>query len=152
MKQLIATVGATLLLGAACGKPNTSNDPAPAANAPPLVANARASVAATPEESPFRYPTIELEGKLKEIFTVADCQYISGLTCRIRYNGKSALPSEVFFTGYDQAGKPDGTKVRLIYPRLEPGERGMATFRIPSSSPTKIVLTGSWDGPWRNPY
>jgi hypothetical protein len=128
---------------------------APAQNADqavPTQAAASASAGAQPEESAFRYPVIELRGRLHEIFTVSGCAYISGLTCRISYNGKAPLPSEVFFVGYDATGAPDGSKVRLIYPRLEVGEFGQATFRIRSSSPAKLVLEGSWDGPWKNPY
>jgi hypothetical protein len=112
----------------------------------------RPVIASTSEESAFRYPSIDLQGQLAEIFSVTDCEYISGLTCRIHYNGKAPLPSDVFFVAYDAGGKPDGAKVRLIYPRLEPGESGRATFRIRSSSPTKLVLQGLWDGPLRSPY
>ena len=28
------------------------------------------------------------------------------MTCRISYNGKTPLPGEVFFVGYDAAGNP----------------------------------------------
>jgi hypothetical protein len=100
----------------------------------------------------FRVPKIELGGKLAKIFSVSDCKYISGLTCRIRYNGAAPLPSEVFFTEFDDQGRKAGARVRLIYPKLKAGERGYATFRIRLAEPAKIVLEGEWNGPWRNPY
>jgi hypothetical protein len=100
----------------------------------------------------FQPPKFELEGNLAKIFTVTHCEYISGLTCRIHYNGKLPLPSEVFFTEFDDRGKKAGPRVRLIYPELKRGETGMATFRIRLSEPAKIVLKGEWNGPWRDPY
>ena len=73
------------------------------------------------------------------------------MTCKITYNGKSPLPSEVFFTEVDSDGHA-GKKTRLIYPNLKAGERGAATFRIHAGEPAKIILAGVWDGPWKNPY
>jgi hypothetical protein len=100
----------------------------------------------------FRIPQFKLVGKLSKIFSVSRCEYISGLTCHIHYNGKLPLPSEVFFTEFDEHGKKAGPRVRLIYPELKPGETGVATFRIRLGRPAKIVLEGEWNGPWRNPY
>jgi hypothetical protein len=100
----------------------------------------------------FPIPKFELVGKLSKIFQVSRCQYISGLTCRIHYNGRLPLPSEVFFMEFDDHGKKAGPRVRLIYPELKPGETGVATFRIRLSTPANIVLEGEWNGPWRNPY
>ena len=102
-------------------------------------------------ERGFQPPEFELEGNLAKIFTVTHCEYISGLTCRIHYNGKFPLPSEVFFTEFDDKGKKVGPHVRLIYPKLKRGETGMATFRI-QIHPSKIILTGEWNGTWRDPY
>lgn len=103
-------------------------------------------------ERAFRPPNFELEGRLAKIFTVSRCEYISGLTCQIHYNGKLPLPSEVFFTEFDEQGKKAGPRVRLIYPELKRGETGMATFRTRLGRPAKIVLKGEWNGPWRDPY
>lgn len=97
-------------------------------------------------------PTFVLQGKLQEIFVISHCQLISGLTCKITYNGKSPLPSEVFFTEVDSDGHPAGKKTRLIYPHLNASEQGVATFRIKTAEPAQIVLTGVWDGPWKDPY
>lgn len=100
----------------------------------------------------FRIPRLELRGKIAKIFTISHCEYISGLSCKIRYNGAAPLPSEVFFTEFDEHGRKAGARVRLIYPELRPGETGAATFRIRLSRPAKIVLKGEWNGPWRDPY
>jgi hypothetical protein len=108
-------------------------------------------IESTEERRAWGYPTIELQGRLHDIFTVTHCQYISGLSCRISYNGRAPLPSEMLFVPYDVAGKTEGPRVRVIYPRLEPGESGTATFRI-GSHPARLVLRGVWDGPWRDPY
>ena len=97
-------------------------------------------------------PKITLEGNLAKIFTVIGCEYISGLTCRVHYNGKLPLPSQVFFTEFDDHGKKAGARVRLIYPELKPGETGWATFRIRSERPAKVILQAEWNGPWQNPY
>ena len=97
-------------------------------------------------------PVIQLTGDLQKVFTITDCHVISGLTCTISYNGKLPLPSEVFFIEFDKTGKVVGEKTRLIYPELEPGESGYATFRIKGGSTTTIVLTGIWEGPYKDPY
>lgn len=100
-------------------------------------------------------PEFVLQDKLQQIFSLSDCQFISGITCKITYNGKLPLPSEVFFTELDDQGQALGKKTRLIYPHLNPGERGTATFMqrgVTKGWPTKVVLMGKWDGPWKDPY
>jgi len=103
-----------------------------------------------PDTDGFQVPKFELKGKHAKIFDIKDCEYISGITCRIHYNGVLPLPSRVFFTELDENGHP-GPRVRLIYPELKPGETGRATFRI-HSHPATIVLQGEWKGPWQDPY
>ena len=100
----------------------------------------------------FCIPSFELKGNLAKIFSVSRCEFISGLTCRIHYDGAMPLPSEVFFTEFDENDKQAGARVRLIYPKLKKGETGVATFRIRMPSPAKILLEGEWKGPYRNPY
>src|SRR5690242_2159452 len=90
---------------------------------------------AEPQSGPS-LPKIELRGGLAKIFAVTRCEYISGLTCRIHYNGAAPLPSEVFFTEFDKEGHLAGPRVRLIYPQLNPGETGVGTFRIRLPRPT----------------
>ena len=103
-------------------------------------------------ESGFVIPAFELSGKLAKIFSIRDCEYISGLTCKIHYNGLAPLPSEMFFTEVDEHGHKAGPRIRVIYPKLKKGETGYATFRIRVAEPAKMVLQGVWNGPWRNPY
>jgi hypothetical protein len=103
-------------------------------------------------EAGFRYPTLELLGPLRDVFAVGKCEYISGMTCKIRCKGAHPLPSRVYFVEFDENGKQAGAEVRLLYPRLERGETGSATFRIRLSSPTRVRLRGEWKGPWQNPY
>jgi hypothetical protein len=100
----------------------------------------------------FCIPSFELKGNLAKIFSVSRCEFISGLTCRIHYDGAMPLPSEVFFTEFDENDKQAGARVRLIYPKLKKGETGVATFRIRMPNPAKILLEGEWKGPYRNPY
>jgi hypothetical protein len=97
-------------------------------------------------------PHMRLNGDLSKIFTINDCAAISGLTCRIKYNGKMPLPSEVFFIEFDRYGKALGKATRLIYPRLRSGKSGVATFRILTAHATTIELTAKWNGPWKDPY
>ena len=103
------------------------------------------------EDSPFTYPMLELRGRVAEIFTFYNAAWISGLTCRIKYNGKKPLPSNVFFSEYDGNGKQISERIRLIYPKLNSGESGYATFRVKGDA-SKIVLWSEGDGPWENPY
>jgi len=100
----------------------------------------------------FRYPRFELQGKLSATLTVSGCEYISGMTCKVSYTGTNPLPSRVYFVEFDEAGHQAGREVRLLYPRLEPGETGSATFRIRLSSPARVRLRGEWKGPWQSPY
>jgi hypothetical protein len=106
----------------------------------------------TDTDGGFRIPNFEFKGKLAKTFELSDCEYISGITCRIRYSGVLPLPSQVFFTEFDERGQQASARVRLIYPKLAPGETGRATFRIRSGRPSKVVLEGEWKGPWRDPY
>lgn len=103
------------------------------------------------KESGFKYPTLELKGRVAEIFSFYDAEYISGLTCRIKYNGKMPLPSKVFFSEYDSRNKETAHEVRLVYPKLKSGESGYATFKI-KGIPSKIVIWSKGDGPWESPY
>jgi hypothetical protein len=100
----------------------------------------------------FCIPSFELKGNLAKIFSISGCEFISGLTCRIHYNGHLPLPSGVYFTEFDERGKPAGGRVRLIYPEMKKGETGIATFRVRIGNPAKIVLEGEWKGPYRSPY
>ncbi len=103
------------------------------------------------KDSPFAYPLLELRDRVADIFTFFQAEWISGLTCRIKYNGKKPLPSNVFFSEYDENGNQISERIRLIYPKLNSGESGYATFRIKGHA-SKIVIWSEGDGPWENPY
>ena len=104
-----------------------------------------------PENGAFGLPTIWLDGRLAEIIVVDDCKKISGVTCHLKYNGKEPLPSEIYFYNIDAEGRRTGPRTRLIYPKLNPGKGGFATFR--TSTPLgNILLRAVGDGPWKNPY
>jgi hypothetical protein len=128
-----------------------------------LTAPAPAFAAATSEcseygllsnETGWCVPEIKLDPKLARIFSMpaAKCQAISGLTCKVKYNGETPLPSEVFFVELDARGNVLTKPVRLIYPHLKKGETGTATLRTARADATAIMLTGKWEGPWKNPY
>jgi hypothetical protein len=97
-------------------------------------------------------PNIKLDASLARIFSISHCEWISGLTCKISYNGKGPLPSEIFFVELDAKGKTLGPQTRLLYPHLTTGETGRATFRINVAAPASLVLSAKWDGAWRSPY
>ena len=106
------------------------------------------------DELDWHIPQIDLESKLASIFTVTRCKWISGMTCRVSFNGKLPLPSEVFFEEYNDAGNPVGSPRRLIYPELEAGHTGLATFNLRSKHgrPFRILITAKWEGPYKDPY
>lgn len=112
----------------------------------------------------FTYPKIELEERLAEILSFDKCKWISGLTCKVRYNGKHPLPRKIMMSAYNEQGtrlefsvrnqrgkRIHVFKARLIYPKLDAGETGIATFRVGGDS-ARIVLRGLWDGPYEDPY
>ena len=98
-------------------------------------------------------PCLELQRELSEIFVIDDCEPMSGLSCRIRYNGEKPLPSEVFFYDIDAKGQQLCKPTRLIYPHLKPGESGRATFLDRCNAvPDHMILKGKWHGPYKDPY
>ena len=108
--------------------------------------------APSPSDAGFRFPALELQGQLRGTLSFSKCTYMSGLTCKVKYSGDHPLPSRVYFLEFDAEGRQAGPEVRLIYPRLEPGEVGSATFRLRSSSPARVKLRGEWKGAWQDPY
>ena len=144
----------------------TSQTAATSAIAGPI-AEQKNSVDTTSEDQKdegFRYPKFELEERLAEILSFDKCQWISGLTCEVHYNGKRPLPRKIMMSAYDehrtrlefsvrnQRGKRIHVfEARLIYPKLDAGETGIATFRVGGDS-ARIVLRGLWDGPYEDPF
>ena len=108
--------------------------------------------AAIPVFEPFQSPRLVLEGRLADTFSFGRCEYISGMTCRVTLKRGATLPSQVYSAEYDNSGTQVSPRVRLIYPNLKPGESGYATFRLRSGTPARLVLSGEWTGPWKDPY
>jgi hypothetical protein len=115
-----------------------------------LVAGATWQAAQQKACETFCIPSFELKGNLAKTFSISGCEFISGLTCRLHYNGVMPLPSEVLFTEFDENGKQGGPRIRLLYPAMKKGETGLATFRIRTVNPAKIVLSGEWKGPYQD--
>ncbi len=96
-------------------------------------------------------PDIKLTGDLQKIFIVDDCHAISGLTCKITYNGKLPLPSEIYFIEYNKAGTVVGKKTRLIYPEfyLKALEKGPTGKKLNKSFESRALRRGAQlvDGP-----
>jgi hypothetical protein len=89
---------------------------------------------------------------LIETFEFSKCDAISGMTCHIALKKGAQLPSRVFIQALDSRNQPLGKRRLLIYPELKDGERGWATFlRVPNGAKT-VVLTGEWNGQYRDPY
>jgi len=85
-----------------------------------------------------------ITGRLIDTLEFSKCDAISGMTCRVTLKKGVQFPSRVFM-------QPLGKKRRLIYPELKAGE-GRCTFLGAPSGTNAVVLTGEWNGPYRNPY
>ncbi len=99
----------------------------------------------------FCYALI-ITGRLIDTFEFSKCDAISGMTCHIALKKGAQLPSRVFMQALDSRNQPLGKRRLLIYPELKDGEGGWATFlRVPNGAKT-VVLTGEWNGQYRDPY
>ena len=93
-------------------------------------------------------PKIKFVGKAAEIFRLGKCEYISGITIKMIYNGKYSYPSKLKFTLIDSQGNPmlgDQTK-KVFGPRhLEKGEYGIFTIQnYGNDDPSKIEIEAIW--------
>jgi hypothetical protein len=93
-----------------------------------------------------------ITGQLIDTFEFSQCDAISGMRCHIVLKKGAELPSRVFIQPLDSQNQPLGKRRRLIYPELKAGEGGWATFLGAPSGTNTVVLTGEWNGPYRNPY
>lgn len=92
------------------------------------------------------FPKIEVEGRLAQIFEFSDCEWISGLSCKLVYNQKAPFPSRVFFVEYDSAGRLVGKRTRLLFYMVEgPARVSGAMFRLRARHTSCIVVRGEWD-------
>lgn len=93
-------------------------------------------------------PKIELVGKAAEIFKLNKCEYISGITIKLIYNGKYSYPSKLNFTLLDSQGhvmKEDQTK-KVFGPQfLKGGQYGIFTIQgFGNDNPPRIRIEGIW--------
>jgi len=63
-----------------------------------------------------------LKGRLVDTFEFAQCDAVSGMTCKITLKDGARLPSRVFVQALDSHDEPLGNRLLLPYPRLKPGE------------------------------
>jgi hypothetical protein len=106
----------------------------------PLLANA--------QEDNSWCPEIVLAGKAAEIFKLDKCQYISGLTIKLIYNGKFPYPSSLSFTLLDlQGNKIKGDQNKKVFgpQQLTSGQYGIFTIQnYGNDNPSKIRIEGTW--------
>lgn len=93
-------------------------------------------------------PKVELVGKAAEIFKLDKCEYISGITIKLIYNGKYSYPSKLNFTLLDSQGnvlKDDQTK-KVFGPQfLKEGQYGIFTIQSSGNdNPSTIRIEGIW--------
>jgi N-acetylmuramoyl-L-alanine amidase len=105
--------------------------------------------AKTSHESPnYWCPIIAFVGKAAKIFTVQNCEYISGITIKLVYNGVDAYPAKLKFTLLDTGGNKlpiDQTKHVSGPARLEKGQYGIFTIQYKGNdNPSKIEIEGVW--------
>jgi hypothetical protein len=90
-----------------------------------------------------------VKGRLAKVLEISDCNGESGMTCRIQFKADAVLPSRILVQELDVRNQPAGKRKFLPYPDLRPGEKGWASFPVHG---TTLVLTGEWQGPWRDAY
>lgn len=94
-------------------------------------------------------PNIVFVGRATEIFKLEKCEYISGITIKLIYNGRYSYPVKLKFTLLDSKGKVmEGDKKKRIFgPRhLEKGQYGIFTIqRYGNNDPALIKIEGVWE-------
>ncbi|MBI3755912.1 MAG: hypothetical protein HY265_07115 [Deltaproteobacteria bacterium] len=94
-------------------------------------------------------PNIIFLGRTAEIFKLKKCEYISGITIKIIYNGKHSYPVKIKFTLLDSQGKVmDGDQKKHVFgPRhLKKGQYGIFTIqRYGNDNPSLIEIEGIWE-------
>ncbi len=93
-----------------------------------------------------------LTGRLIDTLEFSNCDAISGMTCHVILKRGAQLPSRIFMQALDSRNQPLGKRHLLIYPELKDGEGGFATFLGTPGGTQTVVLTGEWNGPYRNSY
>jgi len=72
-------------------------------------------------------PKIKFVGGAAEIFELGKCEYISGITIRIIYNGKYSYPSRLKFTLLDVHGNvmPEDRNKNVFVPKNKENINGL---------------------------
>lgn len=93
-------------------------------------------------------PKITFIGKTAEILNVEKCEYISGITIKLIYNGVDTYPAKLKFILLDAEGNKlpsDQTKHVSGPARLEKGQYGTFTIQYKGNdNPSKIEIEGVW--------
>jgi hypothetical protein len=99
-------------------------------------------------KSDYWCPKIEFVGKAAEIFKLDKCEYISGITIKLIYNGKYSYPSKLNFTFLDSQGNvmKEEQKKKVFGPQsLKKGQYGIFTIQNHGNDkPSKIRIEGIW--------
>ena len=99
-------------------------------------------------ETDYWCPKVAFAGKAADMFTLKKCEYISGITVELVYNGSYSYPSKLKFTLLDSDGnilKSDQTKHVFGPQHLEKGQFGIFTIQhTGSDNPSKIIVEGVW--------
>ncbi len=101
------------------------------------------------QQSPdYWCPKIEFVGRAAEIFNLKKCEYISGITIKLIYNGKYSYPEKLKYTLLDAQGNtmPEDSKKKVVGPRhLKKGQYGIFTIQnYGNENPAKITIQGIW--------
>ena len=93
-------------------------------------------------------PKIEFVGKAAEIFKLDKCEYISGITIKLIYNGKYSYPFKLNFTLLDSYGNvmEEDQKKKVFGPTsLKKGQYGIFTIQnYGNDDPSRIKIEGIW--------
>ncbi len=93
-------------------------------------------------------PKIEFVGRAAGILKLGKCEYISGITIKILYNGKYSYPSKLNFTLLDSQGNVmQGDQNKKVFgpQHLEKGQYGIFTIQnYGKDNPSKIRIEGIW--------
>lgn len=94
-------------------------------------------------------PQIVFAGKAAEIFRLKKCEYISGITIKLIYNGRHSYPAKLKFTFLDSNGKvmAEDLKKHVFGPHfLKKGQYGIFTIQqYGNENPALIEIEGIWE-------
>jgi hypothetical protein len=93
-------------------------------------------------------PKIEFADKTAKILKLEKCEYISGITVKLIYNGKYSYPSRLKFTLLDSHGNviKENQKKKVFGPQsLKKGQYGIYTIQsYGNNNLSRIRIEGIW--------